>query len=77
METNKDNLRLSDFGDQDIRIIEPTQEAAQTFGIPYGCDLLGLTIEQVDALKVGKMLAYHGNEYEVFIVLRDEEDKDV
>lgn len=55
-----------------IKIIEPTEEAAKEFGFYSGYDLMRLTDEHIEALKNGKMLAWADGEYATFVIYKDE-----
>ena len=57
-----------------VRIIESTREAAEEFGFAYGFNVACLRPEHIEALKAGKVLAWHG-EYNTFIFLGEENEK--
>ena len=54
---------------ENIEIIEATREAADAFGHGCGSDLVRLTSAHIEALRSGKMLAWHDSEYATFVVL--------
>lgn len=57
--------------DNDIDIIDDTDEARKAFGYHYGCELQDISKEQLDALLNGKCLAYFDGEYAHFLVFRN------
>lgn len=52
-----------------IHILEATAEALKEFGLDYGCRIIKLGKEHVEALWGGKMLAWTDGEYNTFVVM--------
>jgi len=53
-----------------IETLEPTDEAAETYGHLYGSDLIILSAAHIEALEAGKMLAWNDSEYSTFLILK-------
>jgi hypothetical protein len=51
-----------------ISILDATDEAANNYGHGFGSDLIMLEEEHLEALKAGKMLAWHDSEYSTFVI---------
>jgi hypothetical protein len=68
-ESNMEQESNSDFS-----IIENTREAQDEYGHNYGSDTYYISKEDIKALLDGKQLAcdINGNEYSLFIVLKEE-----
>lgn len=56
--------------DDEITIIEDSDEAREKYGTRYGVDFMTLSDEHIAALKSGKCLAANNGEYSQFIVYR-------
>ena len=50
-------------------VIEPTVKAIEEYGCGYGAELTYLSDEHIEALRSGKLLAFHDGEYSHFMIL--------
>lgn len=58
--------------ENDVEILDATEEAADEYGHGFGSRLVGIRREHIEALEEGKMLAWGDSEYSWFVVLDDD-----
>jgi len=61
-----------DDPNDNISIIEPTEEDMNKYGHSCGSDVIKLSNKHMEALKNKKMLAWNDGEYTTFLVLIDD-----
>lgn len=59
---------------ENVKIIENTRKAKNEYGYMYGADTFYLTIEMIEALLNGKVIAGDNGEYATFIDYESEGD---
>lgn len=57
----------------DIQILDATEEASIKYGHYAGYDLLKLNTTHLQALQAGKMLAWNDSEYSTFVILEKDD----
>jgi len=63
------------FNHHGVKIIENTEEAKNRYGSLWGRETRTLTRKEIDALIVGKCLAWNDGEYVQFVVMENAKRK--